>query len=143
MKAQDLRIGNLIDRNGEIIEVKSIDDEGINGYNDEGIGGMNYSEYGGRIEDLKPVLITEERLLKAGFSNDKDICFDICVDKPYVKWHQGFYIIRVMKHDNGWWVILDENKGSERGGINLGTFHCIHQIQNIVFDLTGKELEIK
>jgi hypothetical protein len=68
MKANELRIGNLVDcikkrHNEKFIEIESITFDKVN---------VNFREY--KLSDLKPIPLTEEILLKAGFKyQDRDI----------------------------------------------------------------------
>lgn len=146
MKATELRIGNFI----KLCGLGEPMDVCVLGVEQDKVYYNRFLEIEEKTDFFKAlycyckgISIAEEWLIKFGFSNNNNTCLDICVDKSHGEHHEGFYIIRVMKHDNGWWVILNENKGMSRGGINLGTFHYIHQIQNIVFDLTQKELSFK
>lgn len=75
ISAQDLRIGNWVtDLKGLPIQVESINYGGINlmgGYNDEYGAGIDPLY---KFEELLPIPITDEILLKAGFewNDDKD-----------------------------------------------------------------------
>lgn len=84
-------------------------------------------EYLGRIS---PIPLTEEMLLKCGFNYDKEEdCWKIC----------GLFI---RKEDCGFRIYI-ECEDAWYSGCYFNDFRYLHQLQNIYFDLTGKELEVK
>ena len=115
IQAKELRIGNLVYIfHNRDVTVKNILNEYIN--IEESIDIFSYHE-------LKPIPITEEWLLKFGFEKETDVCG--------FKWSKGnFYILQFGKN----------------------AFYCdyslvfavdhIHQLQNLYFALTQKELTI-
>jgi len=126
MNAKDLRIGNLVRQvqyhNGycnEIRSVTAIREEGS--LNVRVIGAHNMKSH--PIEWFIPILLTEEWLLKFGFVySDYSRCFEnssICVDKDG----------EVGTYDS-------EYKVSE----HTTTVKYVHQLQNLFYCLTGKEL---
>ena len=145
MKANELRKGNFIIYSPEPNLIKMV--SGIKTERD-----INKKEYervyfidinmndcrGKTINWIKPIPLTEEWLLKFGFGKYND-CFDYAI---YI--NGDICTFRIMICDNGWWFIIDKPVGDGmRIGINLGTYKYIHQLQNLYFVLTGKELEIK
>jgi hypothetical protein len=112
MKANELRIGNLL----------------------ECWYGDNYFEV--TIEDLqtiyngkskaKPILLTEEWLLKFGFEKDEK--------NEYWFW-KNCVSVSVL----GYIELLSFNRQSFKTNIQL---KYIHQLQNLYFTLTGKELVV-
>jgi len=94
----------------------------------------DYQEFDSKIEYLKPILLTEEWLLKFGFKEYKDFghktgCFD------YINF--GFsYLIDTKK-------IRIMHKGNNMSHILQNEVHYVHQLQNLYFALTGEELTIK
>ena len=135
MKATELRIGNYIkgiyeteiDRGNGIIE----DAECFEEVRVVGLDSVNFSEYSIWVEDgsreiydsFEGIPLTEEWLLKLGF-----------------KWKNhamrlGKYAIR--QQVDGWFMYLSNES------LNF-TIHLkyVHQLQNLYFALTGKELTI-
>jgi len=88
------------------------------------------------IQDLKPIPITEELLIKACF--EKKVIMDITDLYSYEL--DNFILSRSEHHDyyNIYWYELDEFHPV--GNFNNFIKH-FHHLQNIVFDLTGKELK--
>ena len=138
MTPAELRIGNLVDYNGEIIEVDLIDSlrETIN--NPE-----NDCESGISISDLKPILLTEELLLKFGFEKYDwfDGCFIKCNNKHLMiqfyepKQEILIYFTKISKDKDG-------HKMNGRDYLFKLNKYYANQLQNLYFCLCGKELEL-
>jgi hypothetical protein len=119
MKANELRIGNLfILPNGDI-------------------GKISYHEIRLMVvaiekPDYKPIPLTEEWLLKFGFSNREAF--------SYKEWFIGFNPIT---HD--WMFDICWLVGHDYPFYRNGHFAIkyLHQLQNLYFALTGEELTIK
>ena len=116
MKASELRIGNSIMQDDELVFVTWWRLELME---------KNKIEY-------NPIPLTEEWLLKLGFK--------------YKKWDDHFiikngnYFNSIKKYDDGWYYNTDE---SEATCYYLTTIKYVHQLQNLYFALTSEELEIK
>ncbi|MEI7668508.1 MAG: hypothetical protein WCJ33_00295 [Pseudomonadota bacterium] len=54
----------------------------------------------------------------------------------------GLYTFRVMKHNNGYWVILEQNQSGVIKGLNLGTFKANDRIQLLYIVLTGTDINL-
>lgn len=113
MKANELRIGNLILDNKEVKKVTS---------------GMlsNWDiikrDYGG----YNPIPITEEWLLKFGF------------EKPAHTWcGDKFHLTNYDRDHSLWCVAMNKNNAI------IANIRYLHQLQNLYFALTGEELELK
>ena len=133
MNAEELRIGNLVtDQFYEsfktTIDVDSIDDKGINlQICDDG----NYPECAQRwiepeyeFEELQPILLTEEWLVKFGLTKLTKYNFLL-----------GCYELLLNPITNEWNLCL-------KGGI-VARLKYVHQLQNLYFCLCNKELTIK
>lgn len=122
MKANELRIGNCVmdqDESKEIFQVESIEK------GEDESDGM-YFINGRWDDDIDPIPITEEWLLKFGFEEDDLHWFNY-----------GKFSIRIENKrcvsaikDSEVWNQYDMPK-------------YVHQLQNLYFALTGNELEIK
>lgn len=122
MNAQDFRIGNFIDHNGQYFKVISLND------NDNWVGLDNY-QLNTELEECLPIPLTEEILLKCGFEKDEqwDNTFNKRVDV-----FNGFTTITIDVRANV--LLLDDIE------IKL---QYLHQLQNLYFALTNQELEIQ
>lgn len=130
MKVQELRIGNIVKIDDEYIgpidgNVTSLNEKSeveiLFSSNKENI---RYFRYGS--DDIFPILITDELLLKNGFEQ--------C----------GYFFntifIEMYEVENGWHLHID----NERFETALSmTIKYVHQLQNAYYIATGKELEIK
>jgi hypothetical protein len=136
LSISSLRYGNLfINEEGDILEVLTIDTEGVNGFHDESEGGMNY-ENGGLYEQISGIPLTEEWLLRFGFEKHKK--FD-CYENVYHL--EGFYV-SLGEYDNIFSDVWDDDNGNP---INIKCYEqiYIHQLQNLYFAMTEKELVLK
>lgn len=109
MKANELRIGNLVyDNLGGIVQIKGINTE------------SDFSH-------LRPILLTEQWLLKFGFEK------------------QMAWTWRISISSNKYLVYYVGEKGWSIGNTNYSEFDCkyVHQLQNLYFALTNKELIFK
>ena len=79
---------------------------------------------------LKPVEITEERLVKCGFEKDWTDYGADCLTKGMFCFMETKY-----QHETLWLL--------EIRGVAMGYYKHLHQLQNLYYCLTEKELEIK
>lgn len=122
MKANELRIGNIIGCDIQSLTVRAVNDQTCICQNNSG------KPYILDLEDLYGLKLTEEWLVKLGF--EKIVCGinpqlpDFILNGVTLMTHtQGFYIL---DQKNGW-----------------SPFYYVHQLQNLYFALTREELEIK
>lgn len=134
MKANELRIGNLVDLGNRIAKVIEI------GHLSCVV--VDLEETQDTIEDYKrtkPISLTEEFLLKFGFEpiNKHDNAFI-----TYADWtHNYFLQLDVRKADNKY-LILD-NSFDDLRAFSMVDIEYVHQLQNLYFALTGEELTFK
>lgn len=133
---RELRIGNVFKtsdcenfRVGEIYKKE----DGL--YRTENDIDCNESFLYGVVEDLQPIPLTEELLVKCGMNECDDACF---VRYAYRngKFKMNIMICGLKKY------ILSINDIENRCQICNVEVKYLHQLQNIYFDLTGKELEV-
>jgi hypothetical protein len=112
MNANELRIGNLIQQG----EIKNFWEKGVH----VGFGKC----YG--FNELNPIPLTEEWLLKFGFKHIKD------------NWYNIF------SNENTFNVYLFTDKRFRIEIVNqsICVLNHVHQLQNLYFALTNKELKI-
>lgn len=144
MKAEDLRIGNIVQNSkGEQIIIESLSESGgLNGYSWSNTHYGNHSggfEWELNINDVTPIPLTEEWLLKFGFS-----------DKEY---KPGFIGIDIGNTD---FTLTKPNIESKDVTLKHFSFHCsyggwprykefafVHDLQNFFWALHGEDLKIK
>ena len=135
MKTNELRIGNYVNIEGDVIKVKEIYEKGIH---------YTYGEYESyATEDfIHPIELTEEVLLKIGFEDrkgyfnyskvfgdDSDYC-----DSIYI------YYCQRLNHFSFTHNIVKE---LDLQIIDLYNIKYLHQLQNAYYCLTGQELEVE
>ena len=134
MEARELRIGNLMELpNGEISKVTGFTENGKVWFVRE----PKHEECALKINQVKPIPLTEEWLLKFGFGEMglslgyfyKPICgnFSICSEDFIFNINYKRYAVSN--------VISVDLHGFE--------IKYVHQLQNLYFALTGEELTIK
>jgi hypothetical protein len=128
MEAKNLRLGNLIlNKNGEVERVRTLYNKSINGY--DGNAGIQPDDE----DDFNPIPITKEWLLKLGFELDHE--YGVAE-----KEEEKFYIIT----NSASGYFLGEYMPAEDHFIaRFQSIKYVHQLQNLFFALTGKELELK
>lgn len=120
MKANELRIGNLITYNNEVFAVFGFDNSII----------KLRAQWAVSIVNADPIPLTEEWLLKFGFERHWED-----------DWANPYYIL------TGWGICInaDNMQPAEFGFEDVVKYKLqfVHQIQNLYFALTGEELTIK
>ena len=127
MKAQELRIGNtFIEKySNTIIHVTGLTDTGI----------YFTGSFEGKWQ-AEPIKLTEEWLLKLGFYkwvDEKDI---------FSNDHLSLYLMdKDFDVEAGEWYVGNDNR-SNAGCYCLRKIKYVHQVQNLYFALTDRELTI-
>jgi hypothetical protein len=128
MKANELRIGNLVEYNGNVIDCVDVMCDGINTKDIEGIN----------IVFIHPIPLNEEWLLNFGFSTTDYKKGYIGID------HKAGGIITdfVLTYPlvNG---VFQKHFIWEHSKFKYQELKHVHQLQNLYFALTGEELTIK
>lgn len=143
MKAEELRIGNLLvlSDTGESFTVTGmmLDSHGPKIY------GQTYSgEYcSPRDNQCKPVILTEDWLLRAGFRKTRK--YPEIYDKNVFILETNLPIKLILCGNKGFFdCYSDYNPSFKKHGINFITTNSgvtkLHQLQNLYFALTGNEL---
>lgn len=128
MIPQELRMGNYVDYDDVIVEVKSINNNFIL---TKLFSSLDY-------KDLEPIELTEEWLVKLGFKVFYESDFQKKYDKDYSDLH-----IQARKVDNGYGIKINLNVYYRGEPIGKQLSEHVHQLQNLYFALTGQELTIK
>jgi hypothetical protein len=130
LKVSELRLGNLIFHNGEVMPVVQIERRYKTIYS------LNYIDVDERIigDHFQPIPLTPEWLERCGFvstlSGD-DFHSEIIWDDPKSDYHYceaGYFIDK--SGDYGYYC-------------DIGDIQYLHQLQNLYYALTGEELTIK
>lgn len=138
MKANELRIGNCIKMldfqkddlaKSDICIVTSFSEKVVH-WKSPSLLGITHS--GTFNEDLQPIPLTEDILLKCGFS----IITENSAGKRYAYVVNGIYSSDL---SFTYWTTTKEKGKFFRGDLQLKS---LHQLQNLYFALTGEELTI-
>jgi hypothetical protein len=126
MKANELRIGSIIEYQSKTITVTGIIGNTI--YHGEGFD-SNIGSY----EVFNPIKLTEDWLLKAGF--------EVVYDSEFTK------RLDFIKDNRFDFFINKQNETISgirfKGNTFFNEVKHVHQLQNLYFALTGNELKIK
>lgn len=134
MKVQELRIGNLVyDNNNEVITVDALDEGGVNPYHptdDLHVGSVEYDE-------VKPIPLTEEWLLDFGFCKNKNNDYWLGWITGYLELipSKGFFYPQL--------VSIPELSNENEQRVPFRRIEFVHDLQNVIFALTGEELKLK
>ena len=140
MEVQELRIGNIVKLDDEYlgqIEGK------VTSLNEEAEVKLLLSANKGNIihfccgsDDIFPIPITEERLLKIGFKKDVDAnnLYRYAIDDC---------LFEIRLWDSGTLIKLENYCENCVRKVHLPKTPNLHQLQNAYYLVTGKELEIK
>jgi hypothetical protein len=124
MKANELRIGNYVNIEGDVVKVKEIYEKGIH---------YTYGEYESyATEDfIQPIELTEELLVKLGFEGEMyEIClhtddFNIAVNLIEIRVDIAYY-------------------GNCEAELCIKyNVKYLHELQNLCYCITGQELNIE
>ena len=137
MKANELRIGNWVsytNENGTFnLQVEEIRPTGI-------VTTWNGGSWFVSFDKLNPIPLTEEILMKAGFKKEYE---DDRYGRVFLVSNTK-YIIRIVNYGNPQKVdfgysleISDDNNWSD-----IKRIYFIHELQNLIFALTGEEIKI-
>jgi len=125
MKANELRIGNYLMYDKKLIYISEITKAGIGMYDGYGL------DKNSPIECLKPIEITKEWFLSLGF--------ELKYENLTTGFAKGCYLVEssILPHNKQWTfrkVMNSENSYA------LKYLKYVHQLQNIYFALTEREL---
>ena len=127
MKATELRIGNYVTYN------KSNKSEGFVSsiltecFGQDRIQLNNNILYPYNVDDIEPILLTKEWLMKFGFYQDeKNVC--MCLNIVLLRLRIGYGTVTLIQSGES---------------IRVPEIIYVHQLQNLYFALTGKELNFK
>lgn len=121
LRAQDLRIGNWVEEPVlGLVKVHELLNSFAGLMKETTLFSINY-------ENINPILITEEILLKCGF--------DLIGTSYFIK---SLPIIYFSKP----YVEAEHLLGKANCGDKLTSVKYLHQLQNLYFALTGQELEV-
>ena len=133
MKTNELRIGNYVNVDRVQNEILTIGEYACALKTKQG------NNIASGIEFIKPIPLTEEWLIKFKYHKDTYSAYHIdCGNYVMDISINGFS--GTLRNETSWWVSINTGYASQPMTIMI---HHVHQLQNLYFALTGKELEIK
>lgn len=146
MEVKELRIGNIVEVNhfeygdmfASVIYINDVGDLCLHLLDER----FTKEEYECTMNEVTPIPITEELLLKIGFKKKRDgyLHYSDHNDEFSIKFDLGYAFIEYANLCFNPEDVTETNYGSSLEFPN--TLH-LHTLQNIWYLLTGKELEIK
>jgi len=124
ISANELRIGNFIEANGPMMEVKSIYDDHVELY----LHGSEADNWDEDLEACNGIPLTPEILEKCGF----ELRIEDTIEKDY-----KLYPLFVKFQHNGSLLVTIHEYSS------CSHIKYLHQLQNVIFALTNTELNYK
>lgn len=135
MKVEELRIGNIIKTLQGVGSVMSMRHAGKQGY---GIV-LKGQVVGSYAEHCEGVPLTGEHLLGCGFEMKK-----IGIVSEYRHPMLPTYFVEKLNDLTDYTLRYSDSFLKREGlSIKVASVKCMHQLQNICFAITGKELEVK
>jgi hypothetical protein len=132
MESKELRVGNLVSYfNNDMVKVDGISKESGQYYIN---AKKNNTTYNNVIEAFKPTIITKEILFKYGFNENSDGNYLLSLNQ--------FLNLELMKVGDEW-LNFSVEKTNDDNCFSFERIRYVHQLQNLYFALTQKELTFK
>ncbi len=129
MEAKDLRIGSYVNYRGQLNKVLGIHSPCPTGDRFDGKYVIEINppdSFNVCLHELKPLLLTEEWLLKFGFKKMIDDYFELNILNGFKLESDGFDVVQFVY-----------------GELYITEVTHVHQLQNLYWCLTGEELILK
>ena len=144
MDARELRIGNYIQYFGNVAQVEGIVNES-NGFGLQ-LNGGDFASI--NSNSLEPIPLTEEWLLKFGFTSEGEGCeawLDLKneIENNKVQLRTWINFECFQEYNGTAFFMLENYEGDDYTTIIPRKFKYVHQLQNLYFALTREELTIK
>lgn len=146
MKPQELRIGNYVKYNGSVVSVYAISNPTPNKDkhfdNKARVTLWCNGLIDATIDEIEPIPITDELLLKTGFKKGRNGYFECREynDELNIRFCENYTFIEYTNLHFNPEDVTETNYGSS---LEFPKTIHLHTLQNIWYLLTGKELEIK
>lgn len=128
---EELRIGNLVMFDGKYIKIESMNRTSVYGLP----VGLDQTKIYLTSDEIEPLPLTEEILLKCGFLKGELLIEN---NWEYEINLRGDYILKYDYRRR--WVIKNNGFQKFNDPVHIPIVQHLHQLQNLYFALTGKEL---
>ena len=122
INAKELRLGNLILKNGKIYEITTLFFVDLH----DGTVRENYNN----SYVIEPIKLTEELLNKLGLNVNKWFC------------ENSYCVVEDKTGDTSYGWCMKVQNASHTKEIEFGYFKYVHELQNLYYALTGSELTV-
>ena len=132
LKCTDLRIGNYVNIEGDVVKVKEIYEKSIHYANSE------YESYA--TEDfIQPIELTGDILINIGFKKGYNEIYSMALCTDYYDYYISYQNVK----DNKYSFVAYGYNGDLKRQIRLDNIQYLHELQNVFFSFTNQELEIE
>lgn len=139
MKAQDFRLGNFINHEQTTHKIVALGDKFCHSVWTKDLDWTYQHSY----EEIKPIPLTEDWLLKFGFTK-----YEWCDDCAFINFNGAHMMLRY--YNNEWHCdktkVTSDSRGQRMSNgspiLKKGLIKYVHQLQNLYFALTCKELSL-
>lgn len=133
MKANELRIGNYVNIEGDVVKVKEIYEKSIHYANGA------YESYA--TEDfIQPIELTGDILIDIGFKKGYNEIYSKTIKVDFYEYNISYQNVKDNKYS---FVAYGYKNGELKRQIRLDNIQYLHELQNVFFSFTNQELEIK
>lgn len=123
---RELRIGDLVSANGSKCTVRGIEEHQIKLDNGKVLS----------PDEIDPIPLSENILLQSGFVENEN-------DQPYHEYnHDGFVINMFLIGEPVFLYCADDTFKGDTVSYSRPALKYVHQLQNVYYALTGKDLKI-
>ena len=134
MNANELRVGNWVEANSPMMQVKEITEHTVGLY----MPGSEADPFLYDIEEIRPIKLSPEILEKCGFELNRNN--ELSIEINDIASH-----LELMSGTGGFYYpsFTQTPQGDEERTVYFNRINSLHQIQNLYFSLCGEELNYK
>jgi len=134
MNANELRLGNWVEANSPMMQVKEITEHTVGLY----MPGSEADPFLYDIEEIRPIKLSPEILEKCGFELNRNN--ELSIEINDIASH-----LELMSGTGGFYYpsFTQTPQGDEERTVYFNRINSLHQLQNLYFSLCGEELTYK
>lgn len=134
MNANELRVGNWVEANSPMMQVKEITEHTVGLY----MPGSEADPFLYDIEEIRPIKLSPEILEKCGFELNRNN--ELSIEINDIASH-----LELMSGAGGFYYpsFTQTPQGDEERTVYFNRIQSLHQLQNLYFSLCGEELNYK
>jgi hypothetical protein len=134
MNANELRLGNWVEANSPMMQVKEITEHTVGLY----MPGSEADPFLYDIDEINPIPLSPEILEKCGFELNRNN--ELSIEINDIASH-----LELMSGAGGFYYpsFTQTPQGDEERTVYFNRINSLHQLQNLIYALTGEELTYK